>query len=258
MKRSFLIIGFIGIFSLAGGQNASAQFLGNPIDYSGRGTFSLGVSGTYGLSDWEMVSLTTKGGLARLTFGIDNGFDIYVFGGERDFLLTENFLGLKDVYFPFSYAAGAGVRLRLAHPPSGLFSLNALAEGSYFNPQTSFDSAVPGSPAGTLRRSYVLLEGLAPQVGISAVFHQSGLDAFVGVLARYHHYETKRKDWLISPGSTRLVKDESSIQETPVQMVLSLGIEFKLPYNYRISFEFQNSSLSYFTAMVGISQIGAP
>jgi len=233
------------------------QFLGNSIDFSGRGTFALGVEGTYSVSEWEMVSLTSKGALARLTFGVDNGLDIFLLGGERDFQLTENGLGLKNVQFPFDYVAGAGFRLRIFESESRIFSLNAFVSSLCFNPQTSFDIPLSGKPSGRIRRSFVMLEGFIPQSGVSSVISLSHLNAFVGVLARYHHYKTNQKDWIISPESAVLTKEVSSVQESPVQMVLSLGLEFKLPYNYRISFELQNSSLSELSIMAGISQIGS-
>ncbi len=258
MKRSVLILLLFGIFSLLGVGKSFGQFLGNSIDYCGRGTFSLGVAGAYSSSEWEMVSLTSKGALARLVFGVDNGLDIFLFGGKRDFLLTENSLGLKNVQFPFDYVAGAGFRMRIFQSESKLFSLNVLASGLYFNPQTSFDRAASGKSSGKIQRSFVMLEGFAPQSGISSVVSLSRLSLFAGVLARYHHYKTNRKDWLISPGSAVLLRDEFLIQEPPVQMVLSLGLEFKLPYNYRIGFELQNSSLSELSVMAGISQIGSP
>ncbi len=258
MKRSVLIFVWLGLVCALIPQRSFAQFLGNSIDFSGRGTFALGAAGTYSVSEWEAVSLTSKGALARLAFGVDNGLDICLLGGGRDFLLTENGLGLKNVQFPFDYVAGAGFRLRVFQSESKLFSLTALAGGMYFNPQTSFDVAVSGKSYGKIRRSFVMLEGFAPQSGISSLISLSHLNLFAGVLARYHHYKTNRKDWMISPGSVLLLKDEMSIQESPVQMVLSLGMEFKLPYHYRISFELQNSSLPELSVMAGISQIGSP
>ncbi len=258
MKRIILFLFFSGILGIAGTENSAGQFLGNPIDFSGRGTFFLGLEGNYGVSEWEMVSLTSKGALARLGFGIDNGFDVYLIGGERDFLLTERILQLKDVSFPFDYVAGAGLRLRVFESKSQIFSLNTLADVLYFNPQASFDTPVAGNSSGKIQRSFIMLEGMIPQAGFSTVVSQSHLSAFVGVLARYNRYKTNRRVWAISTGSAVIIRDEFSIQESPVQMVLSLGLEFKLPYNYRIGFEVQNSSLSDFSVMAGISQIGSP
>ncbi|NOY77756.1 MAG: hypothetical protein GXO76_07800 [Calditrichaeota bacterium] len=258
MKRSVVILVWLGILSVLFSQTSFGQFLGNSVEFSGRGTFALGVEGTYSASEWEPVSLTSKGGLARLTFGVDNGLDIFLLGGERDFLLSENKLGLENVQFPFDYVAGAGFRLRFFRSKSGLFSLHAFASGLYFNPQTSFDTPLSGKPVGRIRRSFVSLEGFTPQSGFSSVISFSHVNAFVGVFGRYHHYKTNRKDWILSSESAVLVREESSIQESPVQMVLSLGLEFKLPYNYRISFEMQNSSLSELSVMAGLSQIGSP
>lgn len=258
MKRSVLIFMWLGLLGALAPQKSFGQFLGNPIDYSGKGIFSLGVAGAYSSSEWQMVSLTSKGALARLAFGVDNGLNIFLLGGERDFLFTENNLDLKNVQFPFDYVAGAGFRMRVFQSESKLFSLNVSASSLYFNPQTSFDAAVSSKSSAKIRRSFVMLEGLVPQSGLSSVVSLAHLSAFVGVLARYNHYKTNRKDWIITPGSAVLVKNESSVQESPVQMVLSLGLEFKLPYSYRISFELQNSSLSEVFVMAGISQIGSP
>ncbi len=235
---------------------ARAQFLGNPVAFSGKKTWALGISAGYQKMDWKPAAFRAKGALGRLSYGVTNGLDLYLLGGYRDLNFSEKKLVLSDCNFGTDYAAGGGVRLRLLGTKSTPLTVHAFAEGLYFAPATYFEKPAPGRPVGTLQRSYVYVEAYTPCGGLVTTFRLKRVDFFLGATATYFHSETRREDYLISIAGTHRVQTRRLLRESPVFEVLSAGLDFKLPQGYRIGLEIQNSTAPGFCVLVGISQIG--
>ncbi len=248
-----VLVLFGGIFW---GTRAQAQFLGNPVAFSGEKTLSLGISGMYQNFQWENASFRSKGALGRLSLGLVDGLDIYLWGGYRDLDFSERALALSEVAFGYHVTAGAGFRFRVLGTKIGPFAVHGFAEGLAAGPETYFEQPAPGRPAGTTQRSYVYLKVGLAQGGLVAVFRLPRMDLFLGAAANYAEFRTERDDYLISAARTHFTNSQKSIQESPVFGLVSGGLDFKLPAGYRLSLEIQNSTAPDFRVMVGLSQIG--
>ena len=255
MKRKW-IQGLIVLSVIIFGAQAQAQFLGNPVAFSGKKTLALGVSGVYQNFQWETVSFRSKGASGRFSFGLSNGLDVYLWGGYRDLDFSAKKLALNNVSFGYDYTAGGGFRFRLFGTRTSPFAVNAFAGGMAAAPETYFEQPAPGHPAGTTQRSYVHLKMGSAQGGLVAVFRLRHVDLFFGAAANYFEFRMSRDDYLISTASTRLARSRQVIQESPVFGLVSGGVDFKLPAGYRLSLEIQNSTAPDFRVMVGVSQIG--
>lgn len=245
----------------------SAQTCGNPAGATGKGLWTMALSGAYQTLDEGAQTAETRRILFKTQYGLGSGLDAYGLIGAVDMAMKHNSPGFSVSNDKYRIAYGAGFSFRTPAENAKPRQRTRVRSARNSNPLVLFgggnvirfpSEAVYSKPGDYWTQEFSLKYDSREATGHAGILLPGKTLKFYigGAVWAVQRLDTKKQTLIASDGVETIVGTKKGKYQSGVWTGGMVGVQYDLPENYSLSVEGIAFNQEYYRIMIGISQTG--